>query len=213
MIRLLSLLNEIQVIPPARLTPSEVKKKQLLYKLQNAPLINIQIGKYNIDKGQHGFEYSWNDAISKKIIQKATLNRVMAVCNKLGITPEKVWVGWYIYNSPTILNKEPYQIWDPINTNWVNNPKYPNDIKISDIRTNLKSTYVLAYYKNEPILFAQRQVHDRLSGQFYVLSKYVKSGKGARLGNDDAPKFIDYDPSLPNGTTKEEILKYLKIEQ
>lgn len=185
MINLAKLINEWKL--PEPLSNKERKRKIFLNKIFNSPLLNLKIGKWDVDKGQKGFEYSWNDAIDKKLISKATADRVMKICNKLGIVPEKVYFGWYV-------SEGKYE--DPITRT---TKKY--------LYSNLKSTYVLAYYKDEPIIFAQRQTLDPIAGQFYVFSKHKKSGKVARIGKDNSNIFME-DPAV----TKEQILDFLQIK-
>lgn len=78
---------------------------------------------------------------------------------------------------------------------------------------SLRSTFILGHYGNEPILTAQTQTEARGAGQYYLYSKYFKSGKGARLpeGGDGN---IDNSGIRADGvnTTKEQILTALKIE-
>jgi hypothetical protein len=173
MISLLNILNEWKISSPSK---PEIKKIKIL----NAPLLNLKIGKWDIDKGQKGFKYSWDEAVDDKLISTPTKNKVLNICNKLGITaPESVYFGWYVHEYETPEKR---------------------------VIINNKSTYVLAYYKNEPIIMAQRQTHDPAVGQFYVFSKYAKSGKAARIGNDESTLFID------KNATKEQILDFLKIK-
>jgi len=164
--------NELKVNNPSG-TKGDFKgldKDEVMDRIKNAPLLNLRIGKYDVDKGQKGFQIPWDHALNKKrIISTPTANRVISICNRLGITPKYVYIGW----------------------------NYTEDNGQYGDYVNLKSTYVLAYYKDEPIIFAQRQTSDPRAGQFYIFSQYVKSGKAG-------------DPITEN-STKEFILNYLKI--
>jgi hypothetical protein len=75
---------------------------------------------------------------------------------------------------------------------------------------SLRSTFVLAYYGDEPILFASTQTSDPRAGQLYIYSQYVKSGKAMRViqanGRDTGPSADERE------VTKEQILQGLKIK-
>ncbi len=210
-------LSEIQVQNiHASLSKNDRKKLSFLNKLttQGKPL-NLKIGKYDVDKGQIGFEYSWDEAINGKLISTATRNRVEKTFNKLGINPEKVYLGWKVYNKPfTVV---------------ITQDNERKTIQLHKNNVNLKSTYVLGHYKGEPIIAAQRQANSPAAGQFYIYSPHVKSGKAARLGNDNVNKYIDRDDGdsyysgykgnisvypQPNiGSSKDDVLNYLKINK
>lgn len=122
-------------------------------------------------------------------VNAATKDRVLKVFNKLGIAPEKTWFAWYA-NFDTDLKgrKRAYR--------------------------NLRSTFVLSHYENEPIIIAQTQTGNEKAGQIYIYSKYFKSGKVLRLP-DGKSKLLDNSGLYADGdnTTKEQILNALKIKK
>jgi len=197
MIKFREILAEIGINRPLHLPRFALVFKEKLQTIQNnGKSLNLRIGKYNVDRGQKGFEYSWQDAISKKLISSPTIKRSLEIFNKLEITPEKVYIGYYIYNNPTYIginqnldnNKITYSTaafihgYIPDNSefkSWDGSYHKVSYIKLGDISVNYKSTYILGFYNGEPVLCVQRQTHNQKAGQFYVYSQYRKSEKGA----------------------------------
>jgi len=145
--------------------------------ISSLPVLDLKIGKYDVSKGRVGTEVSFYG----KNVDIRTRTRISKVFDKLGIKPEKTWVGWIKNDDNSI--------------------------------ASMRSTFVLSYYKGEPILIAQTQTRDPQAGQTYIYSKYFKSGKALRLPDPD-PEIKNIDDSsvfADSNATKEQILQALKI--
>lgn len=175
-------IDEIKINAPS----IETTRKKIEKRIDSFSLLDIKIGKYDVSKGRQGIEVPFDS----KAISTMTKERVKKVFNKLGIKPEKTWVGW--------LKKE--------------------SSRFDNSKISLKSTFVLSHYKGEPILFAQTQTLSPNAGQAYLYSQYAKSGKSLRLPSqqdieqktnpDDWNIFADSEEC-----SKEDILRGLKIPQ
>lgn len=77
----------------------------------------------------------------------------------------------------------------------------------------MKSTFILSYYNDEPILIAQTQTESPMAGQIYIYSKYFKSGKALRLPDGEGGHIDKSSLFADSNATKEQILQALKIPQ
>jgi hypothetical protein len=117
-------------------------------------------------------------------ISNATKNRALKVFDKLGIKPTTAWVAFMTYD---------------YNGNKSVNPA--------------RSTFILSYYNDEPILIAQTQTESPMAGQIYIYSKYFKSGKALRLPDGEGGHIDTSRLYADDNATKEQILQALKIPQ
>jgi hypothetical protein len=80
------LLNEIKINPPGdrKLTDDQI---------ENLPVLDLTIGKYDVSKGRIGKQVSPNSLN----ISDATRNRALLIFDKLGIKPEKAWIAYQTY--------------------------------------------------------------------------------------------------------------------
>jgi hypothetical protein len=117
-------------------------------------------------------------------ISNATKNRALRVFDKLGIKPKKAWVAFMTYD-------------------------YNGNKSVDSAR----STFILSYYNDEPILIAQTQTESPMAGQIYIYSKYFKSGKALRLPDGEGGHIDTSRLYADDNATKEQILQALKIPQ
>jgi 8-oxo-dGTP pyrophosphatase MutT (NUDIX family) len=171
-------LNEIKINnPTSRLTGDQLKQKII-----TSPVLDIKIGKYDVAKGRKGF----NVPFDSKFVSTPTKNRVKKVLDKLGIKPEKTWLGWMVNGDK--VDSYPSTI---VLSHYGSEPILIAQTQTSDPRAG--QIYIYSqYFKSGKAL---RLPADRENG-----------GYGDYVWQDSSNLYAD------TNATKEEILSALKIK-
>lgn len=199
MISLLQILNEIEIKPLS-------KREILIQKVKYSPKLNLRIGKFDVDKGQQGFELNWDEALRKKLLSLTTRNRVMELFNILEIQPNKVYVGWYFNNEYNSINNRSTYIIGHIND---------EPILVAQRQTQTASAgrlYVYSKYAKAELNFVLNR-HDKTIQKYN--NEFIRSHNHNDYLQNKNGMTRDYRTWMNSiskeESSKENILKALKI--